>query len=243
VSSAQFTQKQTPQGVCLFNEVYMLAIIGDLHGQFYMLDQMLPDIREKNVSAIIQVGDFGYYPNTIKNLEKHTFDIPFYWIDGNHEHFELFIHHTEVTEVHPNCFYVPRGTVMNLDKFKIGFMGGAGSIDKNLRIHRGLDWSELENITDEQFARMDNVDEVDILITHTPPQSVIDNNFDNSPYVLKQFGAAADWFDPNAHRIDALWARLNYPDLYCGHMHRSVIDRSCRILNINEVVYIDEVYQ
>lgn len=217
----------------------MLAIVGDIHGDFWTFHDIVKQIHEERpeVTAVIQVGDFGYFPDNIRILEQCTFDLPVYWIDGNHEYFELFIHNTVPIEIHTNCFYVPRGTVLNLDGKTIAFMGGAGSIDKKIRLQYKWHWSELENITDEQFHRLDSVECVDLLITHSPPQSVVTRNFDNSPRALHYFGAPGDWFDPNAHLIESLWSRLNYPPMYCGHMHRSIVDRKCRILNIEEVVY------
>lgn len=218
----------------------MLAVVGDIHGEFWRLQDIVRKIEQnKQITAIIQVGDFGYYPDRLRMLRQCQFNIPVYWIDGNHEDFELFVHFTEITEVHDNCFYVPRGTVMELDGKTVGFMGGAGSIDKFLRARYNAHWSPLENITDEQFARMNDVASVDVLITHTPPQSVIDKNFDQSPDAFAFFGAPPNWFDPNARLIESLWSRLNFPPMYCGHMHRRVSDRSCRILDICEVDYID----
>jgi hypothetical protein len=44
--------------------------------------------------------------------------------------------------------------------------------------------------------------------------------------------------DVAARRVEEVWKRIGEPMLVCGHMHRSVIDGQCRILNINELVLI-----
>ena len=147
--------------------------------------------------------------------------------------------YTEVTEVAPNLFYVPRGTVMDVGGIKIGFLGGAASVDKMYRLRQNMHWSEDELITDEDIAKFDDVKSVDMLITHCPPQSVIQEHFD--PRMLMYFGLTPQWRDPSADKVEALWERLGKPPLVCGHMHKSVTDGNVRILDINEYITV-EIY-
>lgn len=216
----------------------MLAFLGDIHGTVYSLSHALNKlkIQHPEVTALIQVGDFGWYKSRVEGFKKVEPHIPVYWIDGNHEHFPLLHGLTEVTEVAPNIFYVPRGTVLELDGRRIAFCGGAASVDKEYRIRGGLSWFADELITAEDVAKFDGVENIDIFVTHTPPQCTVDAHFDPQDLV-KYFGLTLEWSDPSAQYVEDLWNRWDKPTLLCGHMHRSVVDQmgKVRILNIDEL--------
>jgi len=219
----------------------MIALLGDIHGDFFMLGQLVRRAKEKGATAVIQVGDFGYYPRLIAQLRQLDLVLPVYWIDGNHEAHEYFLD-DENTQTHDNVTFVPRGSVLDIDNRRIAFMGGAASVDKQIRIDYRMHWSPLEDIRPQdmdrmrtELAKVDN--KVDMFITHVPTQSVIQKHFD--PRVLRDyFGLPLTWRDPNADRVEELWNEMNKPPMYSGHMHRSVKDGNCRILNINELVYV-----
>jgi hypothetical protein len=78
---------------------------------------------------------------------------------------------------------------------------------------------------------------VDLMVTHTPPDWMIRKHF--SPDGLRSFGIDPEtWRDLSAEAVEQVWRELNEPPLVCGHMHRSVKDGKCRILDINEVMVI-----
>lgn len=210
-----------------------MFILGDLHGTYTRiarLDEHLPE-----GIPFLQVGDFGWYPqyrpywNEVgKNLKRKL-----YWIDGNHEYFpEVPLDATEPVEVAENIIYVPRGYVLTLEGKRIGCMGGGASIDYKYR-KLGMDWFLEENITPEQFKRVDDWKDLDLIVTHCPPQHIIDKNF---PAIGKlAYGVGIDWSDPNASLIQKLHDHFDVP-LICGHMHKSVRDGRVQILNINELI-------
>lgn len=211
----------------------MLAIVGDLHGNVKSMQNIDDCIsKEKDISAVIQVGDWGWYPNRFPMYERLKMNNKWYFIDGNHEHHWWLSRYVEVSEVLPNVHFIPRGTVLELDGKKIAFMGGAGSVDKAYNSN----WSDGEDILDEEIALLDDVTSVDLLITHCPPQSTIQKYFDVND--LRLFGLPNTWMDINADKIETLWKRLGEPPLVCGHMHRRVIDGTVRILDIEEIYYI-----
>jgi UDP-2,3-diacylglucosamine pyrophosphatase LpxH len=219
----------------------MIGMIGDIHAAHMMLQNIVKKIEahnkmcddyarpEKKITVIIQVGDYGWYKFSAPWFQKVVSSIPIYWIEGNHEDFNMLKDYTEVTEVAPNQFFVPRGIVLELDGRRVAFMGGAGSVDKAYNPM----WSELENITDEQLNRLNTKEKVDLLITHVPPQSVIEKHFD--PKDLAAFGLPDTWSDINAWKIQRLWNNYGKPPLVCGHMHKSVVDGNVRILNEGEL--------
>lgn len=213
-----------------------IVLLGDLHGLSKVLEKVDAEVSTRpNVVAGIQVGDLGWYKDTNELFHTLNLKLPWYWIDGNHEDHSL-LKYTEVTEVAPNLFFVPRGTIMEIDGMTIGFLGGAASVDKQMRLQLDLHWSWEEDITDADVAKFDGVDKVDLLITHCPPQSVIQNNFD--PNFLEYFNLPNTWRDPSADKVEAVWEKLGKPPIVSGHMHKAVTDGNARILDVNEYMLL-----
>lgn len=216
----------------------MIVLMGDLHGDFLYLPTMLKDVPKD--ATIIQVGDFGFWPGTYRDhysdqwvhyWRQCRWEGKFYFIDGNHE-YHPGLRHSEITEVWPGAHFIPRGHVMEIDGLTIGFMGGAASIDSLYRT-AGKDWFPEELITQVQFETLYNQDvELDLLVTHTPPASVIRSNFSTNAHL--EFGQPDNWYDPSAVLVQQLYEKFDCPTI-CGHMHKHVIDGKCRILDINEV--------
>jgi Icc-related predicted phosphoesterase len=230
-----------------------IALLGDIHGEAWVLDSFVAK-AVNSVACFIQVGDFGVYPTRLRYLIEaaQKSQVPIYFIDGNHEHFPIIMNWWKemdasgaVThEVVPGkLIYVRRGAVLELGGRKIGFLGGAGSIDYAYR-KLGESWFHEEQIADSDVERLlaNAKDGVDLLVTHCPPQDTITRLFDINPEIAARtrrgFGARPDWYDPSAHKVEYAWTKLGRPPLYCGHMHRTVEDGAVRILNINEVVIV-----
>lgn len=212
----------------------MLGFLGDVHGDYGCVARVGRNIQATaDASALIQVGDFGYYPHLLHQLIGLTFAIPTYFIRGNHDDHDTLLKLVEVTEVYPNLFYVPDGTLLELDGKKIAFLGGAASVDKALRIRKGWHWSEKENISTLPIQNLWGEEGVDILVTHCPPQWIIDKYCDPENLV-EFFGLPLDWKDPNAQIVEDVWRRMGEPELFCGHLHMSRDDGQVHVLNIND---------
>lgn len=221
----------------------MILLLGDIHGDISVLKSAIQKAEEVEATCLIQVGDFGMFRHNGLDTGFHrvcrSAKIPVYFIDGNHDDCFRWTQLTEVTQIwdDANLFYVPRGAVMEIDGRTIAFMGGAGSIDKHTRLREGWHWDEKENISPEEVLRlMDNVKgkTIDMFLTHCPPNSVIEEHFD--PAQKLWFGVDIDWKDHNQDVIENAWKALDFPMIYSGHMHRSVVGDSYRILDINELV-------
>jgi predicted phosphodiesterase len=218
-----------------------LLFLGDIHGDIDALFNANDLAAQQDAIALIQVGDFGFTLQDLTEAAKRrrrSFDVPTYLIDGNHEHFPEVAQWSRQPGLVPlieNVFYVPRGTLVTINRLNIAFIGGACSVDKDIRLRQGMAWYPEEEVTDADIARLDNVSAVDLLVTHVPPQSIIEKHFSRDALVY-MFGLQRSWTDPSALRIETLWQRLGKPPLICGHMHRSVIDGDVRILDINQVL-------
>lgn len=212
-----------------------MIIIGDIHGQFNVLE---PIISKNPDAVIIQVGDFGFWPilrQAWPGLLK-----PIYFIDGNHDYIPgLSIDAEEPKEVWPGAIYVPRGVVLELEGKRVLFLGGSKSVDRNFRKEGSINhgWFRTEQLTEAQAERALANYPVDLMITHTPPDFLIREQF--SPEGLKWFGLDPNtWVDESSRLVEKVWKGLGEPQLYCGHMHRSVIHSKIRILEINEMVNV-----
>lgn len=213
-----------------------LFLIGDIHGFFSYLEPMVNTIHAFAPDAmIVQVGDFGLYPK-LKNT-WHELKMPVYFIDGNHEDHRELKGITEVTEVWPGAHYIPRGTKLKIGDKQVLFIGGANSVDYRFRT-LGEDYFLEEVLSDDQTKSiLEKAAGTDLIVTHTPPISCIDANFDKAG--LSHFGLPHSWLDISSWNVDQIWNKLGRPPLYCGHMHRAVQWNTVRILDINEVLELD----
>jgi predicted phosphodiesterase len=221
----------------------MILLLGDIHGNAGILKQAIEVSKESNAKAIIQLGDFGLFTDNEQWFRENVKDahIPIYFIDGNHDDCRRWIELDEVTRIWDDreLFYIPRGTVMELDGRTIAVMGGAASIDKKMRLENNMHWDSNEDISQEDISRLlinAEGERIDMFLTHCPPHSVIQQHFD--PLWKLHFGVSIDWTDPNQHIIEELWHKLGTPDVYSGHMHKRVQGQDYRILNINELLAI-----
>lgn len=223
----------------------MIMLLGDIHGDINVLKNAIKIAMAKKATALIQVGDFGL-------MQKHGIEtgfynaikdstIPVYFIEGNHDDCSRWVEHTEVTQIYldANLFYIPRGTVMEIDGRTIAFMGGAASIDKNYRLRQNMHWDSKEEVTQENInLLLKNAEgkKVDMFITHCPPQTVVDEHFD--PRNKLMFGVGLDWNDPSQDFIENAWKALGYPFIYSGHMHRFVEGMTYCIIDINQLLEV-----
>ena len=223
----------------------MILLLGDIHGDVSRLRYGVQQAMEAGAVALVQVGDLGLFPSHGRDTGFHAVckesSIPIYFIEGNHDDCTRWVKLTEVTRVwdDANLFYVPRGTVMELDGRTIAFMGGAASLDKDIRLREQWHWDKQENISGHEVLRLfENAEgkTIDMLITHDVPISVCKAHFDDSAKLW--FGVGKDWHDVNMDVIQRIWDRLDNPMIYSGHMHRTVIGPNYRILNINELLAV-----
>jgi len=223
----------------------MICILGDIHGDVRELRNAIAEAEDSGAVALIQVGDFGLMQHSGNDAGFHRVckeaKLPVYFICGNHDDCTRWTELSEVTRIwdDANLFYIPRGMVMEIDNRTIAFMGGAASIDKNIRLQEGWHWDEKENISPYEVLRMmDNAKDkhIDLFITHCPPHSVIEEHFD--PRTKLQFDVGLDWHDHNQDIIENIWHAIGTPMIYSGHMHRKVEGMTYRILNINELLAV-----
>lgn len=222
----------------------MILLLGDTHGDYFILQDAIDKANEVGATALIQLGDFGLFGKDNGHHFRRVCqraNLPVYFIEGNHDDCSRWLEYKEVTPIwdDTNLFYIPRGTVMELDGRTLAFMGGASSIDKEIRFRNNMHWDENEDIREIDILNLQSNTRgknIDMFITHCPPDTVIQKHFD--PIFKLQFGVGIDWIDPNQTVIESLWRSMNYPHVYSGHMHKKIVGENYRILNINELLAV-----
>jgi UDP-2,3-diacylglucosamine pyrophosphatase LpxH len=153
------------------------VILGDTHGDFFWTLKVLDHAKDLKISTIFQVGDWGFlWPDENGKTGDQVAALAealrsrgqrMFFIDGNHDwHPKLRRRKKWPAEI----AYCPRGHIhvfVNDDgqNVRVGFLGGAPSIDKQFRVE-GEDWWPEEEIQDDELP----VGKCDVLITHDAPE-------------------------------------------------------------------------
>lgn len=228
-----------------------IALVGDIHGSETALYNAHGIAVAAGCEAIIQVGDFGVWEWTQSRFKDvaQDFEMPVFFINGNHEDYNI-ISTFPANAIHQwvkNCYYVPRGMVLEIAGARVGFLGGAASIDRKFRT-AGKDWFSNEVVTVDDCLRLaesvHTAKGIDLLITHTPPQWLVNKHFEGQPYgnpfdKVKDYSVPVDWKDPSAELIDVMSRKFNHPPLVCGHFHKYIVDRNVTVLDIDQVIIWD----
>ena len=163
------------------DDVRRVLIAGDTHGNSKWVAHLADIAARAGCAVIIQVGDFGYFPDhpggprflTALDGACEINGVELWFIDGNHDdHTSLaeLDHGHEPANISEHVTYLPRGTRLNVGGCRFGFLGGAFSIDWRDRTP-GIDWWQHEVTDVDDLARLGD-DGLDVLITHDSPEGI-----------------------------------------------------------------------
>lgn len=177
----------------------MITIIGDVHGKY---DRYYKIIRQKDYYPhTIQIGDFGFKYDTIKNIDPNCHKI----LGGNHDNYS-------VIGQYPH--YLGDFGISSLNNIEFFYYRGAYSIDKQYRTI-GIDWWEEEQLKIEQFMEARELyrkSKPKLVITHDCPECLI-------PYYIG--------FQERIYQNLTSWAlneffNIHQPETWIhGHYHQS----------------------
>lgn len=155
-------------------------ILGDVHGCWGDLNITIARALRKypNISRMIQVGDFGYaWPGGKPFSFSRSFmedeliakakNIPFHWLDGNHENFNQL--DADAGAWQPGITYQPRGSVLEFESKRALFFGGASSIDKAFRVQDKTWWPQEEISYRQVLTALEHKGPFDIILSHEFP--------------------------------------------------------------------------
>jgi predicted phosphodiesterase len=163
------------------DDIRRVLIAGDTHGNTAWVEALTRKAAEHGCPIIMQVGDFGYFPDhpggprflTAVDTACAVNGVELWFIDGNHDdHFALTEHRESDTPVAltDHVTYIPRGARIVIGGRSFGFLGGAFSVDWRDRTH-GIDWWPNETTDPADVARLGG-DQLDVLITHDAPARI-----------------------------------------------------------------------
>lgn len=167
-----------------------IFVTGDCHGNLTKIIDFIHKFDLKLGDSIIVLGDMGLFwrndqkdaEYNIKYYEDNCNGVHLYWLDGNHENFDIIktwdINKKYEYDNSNYIHYCPRGFITNIELTngaikKALFVGGADSIDKFLRTEH-LSWWKDETITDEDIKDISG--QYDYVFTHCCPYSIFNNN-------------------------------------------------------------------
>jgi hypothetical protein len=185
----------------------------------------------------IILGDAGFlWPGNEKNdlynyktLAKRPF--PILCVIGNHEPVlgrpglpEVDIGIGEkvilIRKENPFVAYLKRGKVYKIEGHKFLVLGGALSIDKDLR-QPGKSWWEQEYWSEDEknqlFLMLEKKKKFDYVLTHTGPSRI---NVTINPF--KRAGLMPKFFDQVAVLNENIDGMITCKQWFCGHWHKDI---------------------
>ena len=183
-----------------------VCIIGDIHGNFPKLDEIL---EETVADLYLQVGDLGAIDD-IDDNSYTPFQKPIYFIPGNHESWDEIekFHDSDINnipEIRKNLFLIPFGHWFIHKGLKIGGLGGNYSM-KRFTWYRGqLQHERRKHYVISDVKKMMTANSVDILLTH------------EAPYPFKYFPGMEDMGRPE---INTILEKLKPKYHFFGHHHK-----------------------
>jgi len=177
-----------------------VTVIGDVHGKY---DRYHKIIRQTDYHPYtIQLGDFGFKYDTLKNVDHKNHVI----IGGNHDNYDI---------IHSYPHFLPDyGYMVNFNGVDFFYYRGAYSIDKIYRTI-GIDWWQQEEVNIEGFMKARELYrgiKPDIVITHDCPEFLV------SQYI----GPNARVYQNNTNCALQELYNIHQPKLWIhGHYHVS----------------------
>ena len=208
-----------------------MRYIGDVHGKFPQYKKLV-----KDVPASIQVGDMGVGFRRIGGWNEGTFygNPPHYaMVKGNHR----FIrgNHDNPSVCRKHSQWIPDGTVEG----DTMFIGGAVSIDRDMRTENYNWWEDEELSTPELNALVDKYIETKprVMVTHECPEEI-------AVELERQFRRRKlepQWASRTRQAFQSMWSSHS-PELWIfGHWHNHFdqVLNGTRFICLAELDHID----
>ncbi len=211
----------------------MIYITGDTHGRFERVEAFCQIFDTSKDDILIILGDVGvnFSGERLDNLKKgllESLPITIFAIHGNHEKRPYTIDSYKekqwkggtvyYEDKYPSILFAKDGEVFNLNEKQTIVIGGAYSIDKELRLANGWGWWEDEQPSKEIKSyvelQLEKVGwEIDVVLSHTTPIKY-------EPTEAFLPGVDQSKVDKSTETwLNYIEERLSYKKWYCGHYH------------------------
>lgn len=147
--------------------------LGDIHGEFTIVERLITRVLPDGNITIIQVGDFGAGFSRALDQAIYNFasfleekNIKMYAIRGNHDN-PVYFTEENSEKFGPSLTLVPDYTVLELESARILCLGGAISIDRKFRNPGSSYW--YDEIYDFQPQILDKIEGITTVVSHTGP--------------------------------------------------------------------------
>lgn len=207
------------------NEIFPLAVAGDIHGDVGWLRTLVISCARENVRTILQVGDLGAdWPGRGRarmeaRLERLLADagITMLTCGGNHDNWDtlgaLPVQPDGLATWRPHIRFLPRGGRTVVEGLVVGGLGGAFSVDGPPLRTPGKDWWPTEQPTEAEARNLITGGPVDILLTHDVPAAVPMKSELNLPIdVVAKANRTREL-------LQMVVDELEPPHLFAGHWH------------------------
>lgn len=216
-------------------------VIGDIHGEFSILDARFGHEKSSFISekkdVLFVAGDAGFI-NSYENQEskqkriEHLNYLPYIIIVvlGNHENYDVIESLPEATIFEGKCYkedgvdvyYAKNGQIFNIDGRKYFTFNGGLSIDKQQRLEYekqyGIKfwWPQEVKIRDFNAAYVTFfTHKIDYIITHDVPLAIFNKL---TPFIPGRF---KDQTCPLQDFFQKLYIMKKHKHWYAGHYHPS----------------------
>jgi hypothetical protein len=166
----------------------VIYYVGDIHGNVNDVAAIDRAAIKAGVEIVVQVGDFGmHWPGQTCPINKYFEKRKrqgrpgpiWYTCAGNHDNWDKLTDlaakqdSPSLIELSPDCYYVPRGTIVELDGKAHLFFGGAESTDREYRTE-GKSWWADETPSAAEFQKFfDGMEQhPEVVVTHDAPLCV-----------------------------------------------------------------------
>lgn len=210
----------------------MFYITGDTHRDFTSVHDL------PKGSTLIILGDAGinYFLNEEdKELKEYlnSLGITFLCVQGNHEerpeniptYKEKIMYGGKVfiEDDYPNLIFLKNGEVYIINNKKVLVIGGAYSIDKNIRLTYGWHWFKDEQLSKSEMNMILEKYQgthVDVILSHTSPKKY-------EPVEVFLSGIDQNTVDKTMEEfLDTVEETIKYDKWYCGHYHtEKIVDK------------------
>lgn len=211
----------------------MIYITGDTHGRFERVEKFCNTIGTSKEDILIILGDAGINfsggeRDRLKKEYLESFPITIFAIHGNHERRPQTIDTYKekqwrggtvyYEEIYPTILFAKDGEIYDLDGKKTVVIGGAYSVDKEIRLLRGWSWFEDEQPSKEVKECVEKqLDKenwsVDVVLSHTVPLKY-------EPVEVFMYGVDQNRVDKSTEEwLDYIEEELSYKKWYAGHYH------------------------